>query len=186
MRKLIIIISSLTLVFILLMSLSMPVMAAKPEEPKDNKPVAWVTLGGSNGNSKDVQGMHGHTSLLVQKLSNGTTVGHFYTVNLTGKMVGVWEIVNSHFEEDNGVKIAYVLTKFQIGPSFYLYNYYKFEDRGEPGPGNDVYSFYGYFTATQEPDIWPPEPGDGSFPLVTDIPIVSSNIQVHISADYPD
>ena len=186
MKKICIILSSLTLSIILLLSIGFSVMAAKPEEPKDNKPVAWVSLGGSNGNSKDVQGTHGHMSLLVKKLSNGNTIGHFYTVNLTGKMVGVWEIVNSHFEEDNGVKIAYVLTKFQIGPSFYLYNYYKFEDRGEPGPGNDVYSFYGYVPMNEPPEIWPPAAGDHSFPLQIDIPIVSSNIQVHISADYPD
>ena len=72
MRKLVIIVSSLTLVFILLMSMGMPVMAAKPEEKNDNKPVAWVD---ANINYASFMEPHSRHSLNVKYLVDGSTVG---------------------------------------------------------------------------------------------------------------
>ena len=74
MRKLLIIVSSLTLVFVLLMSMSMPVMAAKPEEKNDNKPVAWVN-GASCSNNGLLPVVILSSAISVKYLSDGTTVG---------------------------------------------------------------------------------------------------------------
>ena len=136
MRKLVIIVSSLTLVFILLMSVGMPVMAAKPEEKNDNKPVAWVTASINTGAFMEEHARH---SITVKLLADGNTVGHLN--GQTGQMmthsVGFWQ-GRTYFwtwnDEDTQIKMADFI-EFFYSPEYEMNLAIRFQiaDYGEPG-----------------------------------------------------
>ena len=85
MRRLRLMAMALTLSTAVVAMTIAPVMAGTPPETGDNQPVAWVSLGGSNGRTMDLAGVHGHVSISVKRLSDDTTVGHFYVVDLDNK-----------------------------------------------------------------------------------------------------
>jgi hypothetical protein len=172
---------SLLIVLSLCLSTAVPAMAADPEP--DNQPIGWVSLGGSNGRVKDEQGVHGRVSILVKKLSDGTTVGHFYIAGLNDKIINTLEIIDSEFHYEGEVKVANVLTHWDLGGGFIVWALFVFEDRGEPGGGTD---FYRIWAINLPPDVkppWPPTypPSGGWFPWGSGATIVSSNLQVHIN-----
>ena len=214
MRKLIIIMSSLTLVIILLTSIGIPVMAAKPEEKNGNKPIAWVNFTGAGCGG----GMNPGHSLMdtyplpqgqfsVKLLSDLSVKGHlrlrflgFEKDNPIREMI--WEPVGACFDEDNGALIADILAK---GTDL-LYWSLHIEDNGEPGGGTDAFAIYLHWPGllNYPPIVEPDYPVDPSTAYVYDetfnpltspigwyevIPyqtIAPDNIQVHITDAYWD
>ncbi len=182
MRKLYLVLLALTLSVALLGTTAAPVMAAKPAEPGDNQPIAWVSLGGSNGSTKDLAGVHGHVSIFVKRLSDGTTVGRIEVVDLDNKAVTTYEIVDSDFRYEGDVRVANTLAKLSLSPEMSFWVWWRFEDRGEPGTGTDYYRMLGHPSPTTVPPPWPPTwpPSGGWFPLGPGNTIVNSNLQVHL------
>lgn len=159
-----------------------PVLAAKPDESGDNQPVAWVTLGGSNGSTKDVAGVHGHVSIFVKKLSDGTTIGRIDVVDLDNKTVTTYDVVDSDFHYEGDVKVANVLAKFSITPEWTVWAWWRLEDRGEPGTGTDHYQLFGHPLPITVMPPWPPAwpPADGWFPVGPGNTITDANLQVRL------
>ncbi len=79
MRKLNLVLLALTLSLVMLTISVVPVMAAKPSENNDNKPVAWVNWSGGY----TFEGERAWSRVSVKKLTDGTTVGH-YVVTFSG------------------------------------------------------------------------------------------------------
>ncbi len=182
MRKLYLVLLALTLSFATVAMTVAPVMAAKPAEPGDNQPVAWVSLGGSNGSTKDVAGVHGHVSIFVKRLSDGTTVGHIDVVDLDNKSVATYEIVDSDFRYEGDVRVANVLAKYSWSPGMTVWAWWRFEDRGEPGAGTDYYQLLVHPLPTSVPPPWPPAwpPSGGWFPMGPGNTITDANLQLHL------
>ncbi|HEY96193.1 MAG TPA: hypothetical protein G4O15_14790 [Dehalococcoidia bacterium] len=160
MRKLVIIVSSLTLVVILLMSMSMPVMAAKSEEKNDNKPVAWVTASINTGAFMEEHARH---SITVKLLTDGSTVGHLNGqtgVNITHS-VGFWQ-GRTYFwtwnDEDTQVKMAdFIEFVYSTEYEMNLAIRFQIADYGEPGK-NDwhrAWIWLGYHPVTGA-EVWMP------------------------------
>ena len=182
MRKLYLTIMALTLSIVMIAMMVVPVIAATPKEPGDNQPVAWVSLGGSNGRTMDLAGVHGHVSILVKRFSDDTTEGSISVVDLDNKVVTTYDIVDSDFHYEGDVKVANVLAKFSLSPKMTVWAWWHFEDRGEPGIGTDYYRRFGHLSDISVVPPWPPAwpPSDGWFPTGPGDTIVSSNLQIHL------
>jgi hypothetical protein len=189
MKKLGIILLALTLALVMLVPMVMPVAAGEP----DNKPVAWVNFGGSNGNSKDEMGSHQHLSILVKQLSDGSTVGHIHSVNFTTGEEWNFNIIDSRFEEEDGVKVADILTSLVVENNITLYFWWQLKDFGEPGNGRDTFKIW-WWLPVLVPYVWPLPPIGPYPPTPPPYPpgwydwgpvntITAGNIQVHLKGE---
>jgi hypothetical protein len=144
MRKVFIFSMVLTLSIILVVSVALPAAA---KAPNDNQPVAWVTWGGSNANSKLEMGVHQQASILVKQLADGSTIGHFDMKNFTTGESQSWPLLDSDFRMVGNAKVANILSKMAdpaIPGSPEWYFWWQLSDLGEPGVGNDTYQMFAW------------------------------------------
>jgi hypothetical protein len=153
-RKIISIFLALAFSIVLLLTTGVPVMAAKPEENNGIKPVAWINYSGASGviDGKD----HMFSSIVVKKLSDGTTVGHFIMQEERGSRVEEVNVVDSYFhEEANGIKVADLLTE-----SDGWYIWWTLSDAGEPGRPGDTWNYHEGVNITGWDPLIVSSPGD--------------------------
>ena len=189
MKKLYITLFALTLSVVMLVTAVAPAMAAEPVDPGDNKPVAWVSWGGSNSRVKDDETNQAQLSFLVQQLKDGTTVGHMsYQDRVTGEHTS-YDILDSFFYETDGVKVAEIFTSTPYGV-YTMFGWWILTDGGEPGAAKDGFQLYASFIPNGIPLIpaWTPPgpPATGWYPFQNQDWIPGGNIQVHITEDYYD
>jgi hypothetical protein len=186
MKKLYITLFALTLSIVMLVTAVAPAMATKPEDPCNNKPVAWVSWGGSNSRVKDEFGQ-AQLSFLIQQLKDKTTVGHMsYQDRITGVNT-YYNILDSFFYETDGVKVAEIFTSTPYGV-YTMFSWWILTDGGEPGATKDGFQLYASFVPVFIPIIpdWTPPgpPESGWIPLQDQDWIPGGNIQIHITEDY--
>ena len=157
-----------------------PAMAAEPVDPGDNKPVAWVSWGGSNSRVKDDETNQAQLSFLVQQLKDGTTVGHMRYQDRVSEYYFSYDILDSYFYEIDGVKIAEIFTSAPDGV-YTMYNWWILTDGGEPGATKDGFQLYASFIPSWTP---PGPPTTGWYRLQNQDWIPGGNIQIHITGDY--
>ncbi len=179
MNKLYLTSIALTLSIVMMVTAVASAMAAEPEDPGDNKPVAWVSWGGSNSKVKD-EFNQAQLSFLVQQLKDGTTVGHMsYQDRVTGKYTS-YAILDSYFYETDGVKVAEIFTSAHYD-AYTMFNWWILTDGGEPGAAKDGFQLYASFISTWTP---PGPPTTGWYTLRNQDWIPGGNIQIHINDEY--
>jgi len=145
----------------MLLSITSPVLAAKPEEPKENKPVAWVNFTGAGaggqynnpGHFEPIQPIPGGPvieefslplgQILAKRLADGSTVGHarlrFLKLDEPIPEYGlypdiVFDIVDSSFYINGDAKVADILVTVPTpNPGIIFYAWWHIVDNGEPG-----------------------------------------------------
>ena len=162
---------ALVLILSLCLSIASPAIAAKPEEPKSNKPLAWVTWAGSNGKAKDEM-PQGHmvTKFHVKMLSNGSLVGDMHIDYLDGgftdeRYTDEYEIKKAYFTEEGGHNVAYILVTVVDEFDLTWTMCWRFEDGGEPALANDWVRNYLYYPANITDIESVPWPELGAIPL---------------------
>ena len=197
MRKLYSILLALTLSFVMLATAVSPVMA----EPADNQPVAWVNFTGTGqgGPDNDPKAftVRPNAQINVKRLADGSSVGHMELrfLEKDARYEIPYDVIDSSFGTDGNTKYADILAKCPND----MYWWWRIEDNGEPGGGNDAFAAYVYWPASWPSEVptYPTDPLPTKLYNIFDPPsvpgwyimlphghIAPDNIQVHITNDY--
>jgi len=176
-----------------------PVLADKPDEPGDNRPVAWVKWN-VNTASNELAPVDQMASGLVILLDDRTTVGNWVYHNLdngTGGYIISFIDSETKFYEAGGGKVAdfkawvYVEKDSVTGKPQTARWWFQMVDNGEPSRGVDAQQIWIWLPYLGIPmPIWWPMYGpqnraDPSFGLP--VPVNGGgNFQVHITDGYDD
>ena len=201
---------ALILILSLFLSTAAPAMADQVDEDEPVASLSWSgriivpevymmvpIVGGDDSTSL--------FSVNIKKYANQPMVGQLREKNNKHGYDYILPIVDVIFSEiDDGIKVADILTYVDAGKYGIWYYWAHFEDRGEPGKGNDIFERYIWWPPNTTYD-WPPlnlgpigphwtpwlsgslvypqSPPNG-YPYPPTIYIGSGDVQIHITEAY--